>query len=102
MRVLALTFALLLVLTGTAGAQGQLDRAADTLELDPVYVDPEAERAISEGEAEELRQAIADSDAGPIYIAILPADAAREAGGDAGGALREIACAVASRAPTRR
>jgi hypothetical protein len=91
MRVLALTSALLLLLAGSARAQGQLDRAAAALELDPVYVDPEAERAISEGEAEELRQAIADSEAGPIYIAILPADAAREAGGDAGGALREIA-----------
>jgi hypothetical protein len=94
MRVLALTSALLLLLAGSARAQGQLDRAAAALELDPVYVDPEAERAISEGEAEELRQAIADSEAGPIYIAILPADAAREADGDAGGALRDIAFAL--------
>jgi hypothetical protein len=94
MRVFALTFAVFLVLTGTAGAQGQLDRAADALALDPVYVDPDAERAISEGEAEDLRQTIADSDAGPMYFAILPAEAAREAGGDAGAALREIARAV--------
>jgi hypothetical protein len=94
MRVLALATALLLLLAGSARAQGQLDRAAAALELDPVYVDPEAEGAISEGEAEELRQAIAGSRAGPIYIAILPADAAREAGGDAGGALREIAFAI--------
>jgi hypothetical protein len=94
MRFLALTFALLLLLAGSARAQGQLDRAADALALDPVYVDPEAERAISEGEAEDLRQTIADSGAGPIYIAVLPADAAREAGGDAGGALREIAFAL--------
>ena len=94
MRVLAFTFALLLLLPGMASAQGQLDRAADALELDPVYVDPDAERAITDDEAEDLRQAIADAGAGPIYLAILPAAAAREAGGDSGAALREIAFAV--------
>jgi hypothetical protein len=94
MRLLALATALLLLLAGSARAQGQLDSAADALALDPVYVNPEAERAISEGEAEDLRQAITGSGAGPFYIAILPADAAREAGGDASGALREIARAV--------
>src|SRR5919109_1411523 len=81
MRLLAVTVALLLVLTGTARAQGQLDRAAEALEMDPVYGDPDSERAISDREADGLRRAIAESDAGPIYLAILPADAAREAGG---------------------
>jgi hypothetical protein len=94
MRLLALATALLLLLAGSARAQGQLDSAADALALDPVYVNPEAERAISEGEAEDLRQEITASGAGLLYIAILPADAAREAGGDTGGALREIARAV--------
>ena len=94
MRLLAVTVALLLVLTGTARAQGQLDRAAEALEMDPVYVDPDAERAISDREADGLRRAIAESGAGPIYLAILPADAAREAGGDAGAALREIGFAI--------
>jgi hypothetical protein len=94
MRLFALTLALLLLLAGTARAQGQLDRAADALALDPVYVDPGAERAISESDAEDLRQAISESDAGPIYIAVLPAAAAREAGGDPGAALGEIARAV--------
>jgi hypothetical protein len=94
MRVLAFTFALLLLLAGTARAQGLIDRAADALELDPVYVDPDAERAISEGDAENLRQAITDAEAGPMYLAILPADAAGEAGGDSGTALRELARSV--------
>jgi uncharacterized membrane protein YgcG len=94
LRVLALTFALLLLLAGPARAQGLLDRAADALELDPVYVDPDAERAISGGEAEDVRQSIADAGAGPMYLAILPADAAREAGGDSGAALRELARSV--------
>ena len=85
---------MLLLLAGTAGAQGRLDRAADALELDPVYVDPDAERAISDGEAEDLREAIADSDAGPVYLAVLPAAAADEAGGDPETALRRIAFAI--------
>ena len=94
MRVLALTLALLLLLAGTAGAQGRLDRAAEELQLDPVYVDPDAEEVISERQADDLREAIADSGAGPMYLAVLPADAAREAGGDPGAALREIAFSV--------
>jgi hypothetical protein len=83
-----------LVFASTAHAQGVLDQAADSLALNPVYVDPDAERAISEGEANELREAIAREKAGPLYIAVLPAEAANEAGGDPGAALREIAMAV--------
>jgi hypothetical protein len=81
----------LLVLAGTAHAQGRLAAAAESLKQDPVYVDPEAERAISERQAERLREAIAREDAGPLYIAILPAAAANEAGGDPEAALRELA-----------
>jgi hypothetical protein len=86
--------AALLVLTGTAQAQSRLDTAAQSLRLDPVYVDPEAERAISEGEAERLRRAIVREDAGPLYLAILPAAAANEAGGDPDAALLELFRAV--------
>jgi hypothetical protein len=93
-RILAVTIGLLLLIGGTARAQGELDQAADGLKLDPVYVDPDAERAISDDQAEELRQEIANSDAGPIFIAVLEAKAAREAGGDEVAALREIARAV--------
>jgi hypothetical protein len=94
MRVLVFTFVVFLLTAGTAGAQGRLDSAAEALELDPVYVDPDAEGAISGSEAEDLREAISDSGAGPIYLAVLPAVAAREAGGDTGAALREIALGV--------
>ncbi len=45
-------------------------------------------------EAEALRAEIAEREAGPLYIAVLPASAANEAGGDPGAALREIARAV--------
>jgi hypothetical protein len=94
MRLLAFTFVLFLMLVGSAGAQGKLERAAETLELDPVYVDPDAQRALSDDEAEDLRRTIDDSGGMPIYIAVLPADAAREAGGDADAAVRELATTV--------
>jgi hypothetical protein len=84
----------LLVLTGAAHAQTRLGTAAESLRSDPVYVDPEAERAISEREAERLRRAIMREDAGPLYLAILPAAAANEAGGDPDAALLELFRAV--------
>jgi hypothetical protein len=58
-----------------------IDRAAQALQSDPVYVDPDAEKAISSSDAERIRQAITDKRAGPMYVAILPAAAADEAGG---------------------
>jgi hypothetical protein len=90
-RILLIAIAVALLGVGPAQAQGELDRASDTLQLDPVYVDPDAERAISDDEAEELRSLIVDTNAGPLYIAILPAAAAREAGGSPEAALGEIA-----------
>ena len=92
--LIGVALALLAASPAQAQAQGVLDRAADTLKLDPVYVDPSAEQAISDDEAEDLRAQIRERDAGPLYIAILPADAANESGGDPASALREIAGAV--------
>ena len=80
-----------------AGAQvqtGSLSRAADELRTDAVYVDPDAERALSADEAERLREQIRSANAGPIRIAVLPESAKDEAGGDAGAAAREIAESV--------
>jgi hypothetical protein len=93
-RLLLAVLSALLVLGGTAHAQDRLAAAAESLRQDPVYVDPEAERAISERQADRLREAIAREDAGPLYIAFLPAAAANEAGGDPEAALRELAGAV--------
>ena len=72
----------------------RLDEAARALESQSVYVDPDAERALSDSEADRLRAAIARHDAGPLYIAVLPESAAGEAGGDPDAALLEIAEAV--------
>ena len=86
-----------LVFVGAANGQAStatIDQAAQALRTTPVYVDPDAERAISEDEAERLLQAIRDNDAGPLYVALLPASAAAEAGGDPEAALAELARAV--------
>ena len=93
MRI-ALTLIAWLALASTAHAQGALDKASDSLALNPVYVDQGAEQAISEDQAESLRAEIAARKAGPLYIAVLPASAANEAGGDPGAALAEMARGV--------
>ena len=73
---------------------GSLARAAEELRSDPVYVDPDAERALTSDEAQRLRDQIRNAKAGPIRVAILPESAKDEAGGDASAAAREIAGAV--------
>jgi hypothetical protein len=86
-----------LALTGAASAQttiGALGETAEELRSTPVYSDPDAERALSENEVERLREAIRENDAGPLYLAVLPASAADEAGGDPEAATRELALSV--------
>ena len=62
-------------------AQGVLQRAAQELRKDPVYVDPGAERSISDADADRLRTQIRESGT-PVFVALLPAAAVEEAGGD--------------------
>lgn len=61
--------------------QELLSRAASELRREAVFVDPGAERAISSAAAEQLESAIGDGET-PIFVAILPASAAEEAGGN--------------------
>jgi len=82
---------LCLLVAASAHAQSALENAAQALRDSPVYVDPDAERSLSERPQARLRELIADSGAGPMYIAVLPASARDEAGGDTTAALREIA-----------
>ena len=89
-----LAFSAGLLAAPTALAGPLVDRAVEALSSDPVYVDPDAERKISEAEADALRERIDAADAGPIYVAVLPEAAAREAGGDASGVLLAIRRAV--------
>src|SRR3954451_5243136 len=64
-----------------ASAGQILDNAAQELQRDPVYVDPDAEAALSNAEADAVRQRIQAREAAPMVIAVLPAAAADEAGG---------------------
>jgi hypothetical protein len=80
-----------LVVAAPAHAQATLTSAADELRQNPVYVDPDAERALSDAEATRLRELIRSESAGPMYIVVLPASATDQAGGDPSAALRDIA-----------
>ena len=94
-RLALLALAAALAAAAPAHAQGTLSGAAEALRESPVYVDPQAERALSEREAARLRELISSEKAGPMYIVVLPASATGEAGGDPSAALREIAQEVA-------
>jgi hypothetical protein len=90
MRRLAVAFTVLVTLVGatpTAWSQAVatgslLDEAATELRRSPVYQHPDAERRISPDAADALAERIAEGDT-PIFVAVLPASAAEEAGGDA-------------------
>ncbi len=91
LRVFLSVLAAALAVAAPAGAQGTLSDAAQALRDSPIYVDPDAERALTDDEVARLQRLIADEGAGPMYVAVLPAAAAGEAGGDPSAALREIA-----------
>ena len=99
--ILPLAALVLCLLCAPAMAQtltaSPLTDAADALRDDTVYVDPSAEQAIDEDEANSLRERIREQGAGPLRIAILPASAADAAGGNPNEALEEIANGVGER-----
>jgi hypothetical protein len=97
-----LLLALLTLAAGLAGApaanaQGVIDTAARALASDPVYVAPGAKPSLTTAEAAALRRRIERGDAGPVYVAILPASAIDEAGGDPGEVVSRLAAAVGRR-----
>jgi len=55
-----------------------------------VYVNPNAQLAISAADQAKLRRTIDTAGAGPVYIAILPLAAENEAGGDPDGVLQAL------------
>jgi hypothetical protein len=75
-RALLASLALLLVSAPAAFAQGEIDAVGEALRSDPVYVDPDAELAVSASEAEALRDKIRDAGE-PIFIAVLPDSAGK-------------------------
>jgi hypothetical protein len=75
-----------------AGAGPLIDAATTALRTDSVYVHPDAEPSITDTEAEDLRAQIEESGE-PIFVAVLPAEAREEAGGEAVDVLRELGAA---------
>jgi hypothetical protein len=73
-----------------ARAGEHVDAAVAALRSNPVYVDPTAELAITAADQGRLRRTIDTAGAGPVYIAILPAAAEQEAGGDPDGVLQAV------------
>src|SRR5688500_12140068 len=90
-RILLLAVVLALVPGPAASAQDVVGEAAAALATDPVYVDSSAERALSAAEADRVRQRIESSDAGPVYVAVLPSSAKSAGGGSAQGVAQAIA-----------
>jgi hypothetical protein len=90
-RVAILVLAASLTAAATAHAQDTATRAADALRESSVYVDPDAERALTPDEVARVGSLIRQNDAGPMYVVVLPASATDEAGGDPSSALRQVA-----------
>src|SRR5918993_1576486 len=91
LRILLLALLVALFAAPAASAQDVVGEAADALASDPVYIDPSAERALSDAEADALRRRIEERNAGPLYVAILPNSAKAEGGGSAQGVAQAIA-----------
>ena len=95
LRPLLVALAVAAAFAPAARAGEVIDAAVEALRTDPVYVHPDAERAINDAEADRLRARIASANAGPMYVAILPDATRLEAGGDADEALRAVIDGVA-------
>lgn len=87
-------FVLVLLWPGTAAAQtptgSYVERAVQALRSDPVYVDPAAQGALDASGAAAVRSAIREAGT-PIYVAVLPADAANQHGGSTDALTLELA-----------
>ena len=80
----------LAVAAAPARAQDELASAAAALQNDPVYVSPQAADALPPAQADALRRRIQERGATPMYVAVLPAGAENEAGGDMTEALKRL------------
>jgi hypothetical protein len=93
--LLPLASSLLLVglLASPALAGRYVDRAVSSLGRDPVYVDAGARKALPAASVTALRKRIRQADT-PVYVAVLPAAALREAAGNADRLAQAIASAL--------
>lgn len=88
--VLLAALAAALLLCAPADAGERIDAAVAALRSNPVYVDPNAELAISEADESEIRNKLDTAGAGPVYVAILSQAAEDETGGDPDGVVQAI------------
>ena len=90
---LATSLVLVGLLAGPALAGRYVPAAAKALQRDPVYVDPGARKAIPAGSVKTLRDRLRQADT-PVYVAVLPSAALKEAGGNPDRLAAEIAAAL--------
>ncbi len=95
--ILAVVLALVIQPPSASAAASVVEEASAALRSDFVYVHPDARAAFSQDQEEEVRQRIAQAQAGPIYVAVLPDSARREAGGSARKLSRRIGNMVRQR-----
>ncbi len=90
---LAMSLVLVGLLAGPALAARYVTAAAKGLQRDPVYVDPGARKALPAGSVKTLRDRVRRAGT-PIYVAVLPSAALKEAGGNPDRLAEEIAGAL--------
>jgi hypothetical protein len=88
-----LVLCLLVVLAAPASAGPWVDRTAGSLRDDPLYVNPSARPTLSAAEAERVRARLTVAGT-PVFVAFLPAQARREAGGDVNRLAALVAASV--------
>ena len=92
LRAAALALLASLVLAAPATAQDQaVQEAVASLRSDEVYVDPAARSILPADQERRVEREIAAKRPGPVYVAVLPAEAARSGGGSAAGVAAQIA-----------
>ncbi len=97
-RLLLLLPLVLLIAAPSAHAQEAaiLETASERLKSEPLYVHPDVRSELDEAQARRLREAIDDL-GGPMYVAVLPAEAIDQGGGTARGAIVQLATKVGRR-----
>jgi hypothetical protein len=78
LRVLGLLAAALLTGTGPAAAADYIGTAAEQLRKQPLWIDPAMREVFTDAETAEVRARLRDATT-PVFLAVLPAEAATEA-----------------------
>jgi hypothetical protein len=74
-----------------------IERAAESLQEDPIYVHASERSEVTASEEERLADRIAEANVGAVYVAVLPETTTDEAGGSASGVISMLAETVGRR-----